>query len=376
MPAVPKDLQELMSLMPFEVINNTSLQYYRDMGGKNPDPEAFFDPTYKKVYLRADIAADPVKLQSRLFHEYTHKIVGDISDTEAVKIYQDVKKLGLVSEEKLKEIMKYPSYDRNKELIARFTETFPNEVIRPTTATGNLINREFAKKYNWDTVPTSLFKELELSLKRIKNKESFTLESKRIVKLFVDKFKNYLNNSVRQEYIKTKNSIARQGKIELDYTLTDEAVINGFTNSKYLWESYSNLDDILNKKVNSILSSSFQEGLFNPAEARKRMLDEIPKLSKTRVNSILRNEYANIQNLSSENTYKQLFGDEGKYVMIGPNDNRTAESTKRVKARQGSGVSIDELKQIIREEADPRTYTSERPFIIHINTRHRLLKVA
>ncbi len=379
MPAPPKKIEELLSNFSYEEITPQILSYYKHSTTRENIPIAFYDPLYRKVYVQPEVIKDPEKLKKVLLHEYTHEVTSDVTKEEFLQIYQDIKKLGIMDPERMRNILKYPEEDRARELLARFAEVFPNEILHPITPTGRILNSAFATKYNWDKMPTSLIEELKKHFANI-NKDNILSESKNIAKIFTERFKNYVNNSIRLTYIKSKNTILKKEGKEMDYDISDESLINNYTQNKQLWEAYTNLDDTMVRKVNSILSSSFENQTFNPNEAKKRILKEVPKLTENRVNSIIRTEYANIRNLATEKTYKDIDPEnKNRYIMLGPMDNRTADSTKEVHYRQGQGMPLEELKTLIKEVSTkyhPDTYTEQRPFLIHINSRRILHKVS
>jgi len=377
MPAPPKRIEDLLSLFSYEQITPQIMAYHRSSTASDIVPLAFYDPLYQKVYIQPELLKNPKRLNEVLIHEYTHKVTPDISREQFLQIYKDISTLGPINPTKMKDVLLYSEEDRPRELLARFAETYPSEILNPTTQTGKILQTAFATKYNWEQ-PPSFIDELKGALKRV-NKNNIPQESQKIIKMFSDRIKNYISNSLRMAYIKTKSDIHKQNKVEYDYGVADEILIDKFTNSDILYKSYADLDSVIIKRLNSILSSSFEGQVFSPSEAKKRILEEIPELTKNRASTILRTEYSNIRNLASERTYKDLDPEgQNRYIMLGPMDNRTAESTKELHRLQGRGLPLEELKDLVREVAmkyHPETYTPDRPWILHINTRRVLHRV-
>jgi len=201
-----------------------------------------------------------------------------------------------------------------------------------------------------------------------------------ITEIFLTSLFFQVSLGIKDKYLKTKQSILRDYKLPLEIKPEEENLITEYANSKRLWDSYAGLDKELSKKVNTIINTSFDGTQFNSNKARKLLLSEIPKLTKHRVNTIIRTEFGNIQNISAEQTYRELDPENtGLYILAGPVDNRTAESTMEVHRQQGRGLPLDDLKELVKDVAmkyHPKTYDPMRPWIIHINTRRRLLKVA
>lgn len=222
-------------------------------------------------------------------------------------------------------------------------------------------------------IKMDILEEIEKTLKAI-NKES--INSKAIAVYIMDLIKNKVNKYLLSSYTSQVNTIAKAFKYNIALDSTDFQIIQNTIDSKLLWQSYSNLEESVSKEINEIILSNYEGLKLNTTEAKKEILDFIPKLTESRANTILRTENTNIKSLAQENTYNKLDpSGEFRYKWVGPDDYRTAESSKRVKMRTSRGVSMEELKQIIKEEADPRTYTPERPFLVHINQRHTYVKV-
>jgi len=88
---------------------------------------------------------------------------------------------------------------------------------------------------------------------------------------------------------------------------------------------------------------------------------------------IFRTESSSLQNTMRDWSFNKI-DPEGKhkYKWIGPTDNRTTKHCKKIMSRTNDGVSLDEMKKIIKQEADPKIYTEDRPFIPHLQCRHRI----
>lgn len=227
-------------------------------------------------------------------------------------------------------------------------------------------------------VLNELLKTLKEELEDL-NRSNLADKSKEVTRVFNNRFKFYLDNKIRDTYVKSKYSILRQHKITPYLTSTDNLIIEEFANSDLLWQSYANMNEALSRKINSILASNFNKDVFNPWEARRELLKDIPKLTKSRASMILRTENNNIRSIATENTYRTINPEnDWKYIMFGPTDSRNAPSTIEVKRRQGNGMSLDDLKDLIRDvamEYNPKSYSPSRPWQIHIQSRQVLHKV-
>ena len=131
-------------------------------------------------------------------------------------------------------------------------------------------------------------------------------------------------------------------------------------------------DMIKRQVIKSILAKT------TPYDLAKRIQELVPELPDHRAENIARTEGQSIMNTVREVSYRQIDPEgTGKYVWIGPNDHRTTEVCKRIKARTAGGVSLDELKKIIEEEAKKNDPNFEvRDWTPHYQCRHTFIKVA
>ena len=172
----------------------------------------------------------------------------------------------------------------------------------------------------------------------------------------------------------------------------DEAERSSNANAVLSPEDYNIIDKILNQRIFvnafkklgidtvSKIQEIFREAYENPEEYSMDILVNklynIVQDKRPHLETIVRTETGNINNLAREIAYKSIDKDgKFKYKWIGPDDNRTTKICRRITERTKNGVTLEELKKIIREEADPKTYTPSRPFSPHINCRHTYVRV-
>ncbi|MDD4354133.1 MAG: hypothetical protein PHN56_06795 [Candidatus Nanoarchaeia archaeon] len=106
-----------------------------------------------------------------------------------------------------------------------------------------------------------------------------------------------------------------------------------------------------------------------------KAISEIGKVNKEDAERIARTEYVNVlQNKSREIGYKLRDDGNYKYTWKSIPDSRRTTICEKISKRCGSGVKMDELKKIIKEEADKNIYGESRPWTSHINCRSRLLR--
>ena len=135
--------------------------------------------------------------------------------------------------------------------------------------------------------------------------------------------------------------------------------------------------------VSKNLNSKTQKVIGDALATNKGIKDIIKGLSEVfngseyELERIAKTESHNVFASAREASYsKSIDIEKAEFKWVGPNQpGRTTEYCKRIKARTLKGVGLDELKEIIREEADPKTYDVGRPYQPHIGCRHIQVRV-
>jgi len=365
---VPKTSQEIAEQIPAKSMTWIQKLFKGKAGG-------LYDPVSKTIYIRDNL--NPVEEHAYKIHEFTHHVMQDVDDQTAHQVKKDLRLILGDNADNVIDYVKrnYSEREFNRELLARFSELNSWQISFPTTKTGMLLNRKFSDALGWRKTPTQLIDELKNSLDKV-NESNYRGLGKTIADIFSKNIINKISQGLRQTYIKTKNIISNEQGIIPVFDVQDEQIVDTYVKGVQLWDAYAGLDRDMTNKVNLIISNSFEGNVFNPDKARKLLLRDVPKLAKFRVNRILRTEFGNIQNISAEQTYRQIDPKgEGRYEWLSTPDFRRTGICKTITARTRGGVTMEELKQIIREEADPKTYTADRPFTPHLNCRSRMIKI-
>jgi hypothetical protein len=133
--------------------------------------------------------------------------------------------------------------------------------------------------------------------------------------------------------------------------------------------------------MNTTQSDAVKDYLLKQTEEKislktiMKAIEIIAGINKSDAERIARTEYVSVlQNKSREISYAKR--DDGTYLYkwTGPEDSRETKICKNIRERTSKGVKMNEIKKIIKEEADPNIYKSERPWTPHINCRHRLIR--
>lgn len=138
-------------------------------------------------------------------------------------------------------------------------------------------------------------------------------------------------------------------------------------------KNFEGMDKKQSEKVRKIIVKSIMgEGSLQEASAEMQKAG----VDKAQADAIVRTEEHNIKTILREGWYRAM-DKTGKaiYRWIGPSDSRTTPYCKEIMKKTLKGVSLDELKKIIREHGEKDTYKEDRPYQPHINCRHTFVKV-
>lgn len=90
---------------------------------------------------------------------------------------------------------------------------------------------------------------------------------------------------------------------------------------------------------------------------------------------IARTEIQALQNTVREWSYKKLDPKlEFKYKWLGPNDDRTTKICRTIKSRTSKGVSLNKLREIVKEESIKGGFDGSREWTPHIFCRHSFVR--
>ena len=218
---------------------------------------------------------------------------------------------------------------------------------------------EFLKKFKWKRISESTLKE----------------RAEKIIKALSNSLKNLTYTQLKHIYNKNIEEVENELNLDIGFSEPDREALDIIHKSKPFTEAYKNLDKALSNKVNKAIAEWYK----NPTDLAtlSKQISAIVKNNTGRIDTIIRTETGNISNLARYNSYKKVdTKGEYKYKWIGPNDSRTTDICKRISERTKNGVTLEELKKIIEEEADKSIYRKDRPFVPHLNCRHTFIRVA
>lgn len=183
-------------------------------------------------------------------------------------------------------------------------------------------------------------------------------------------------NKVEKIYTIEKKIVEGEIKKQFDVKKADSNTFLDFI-TKALW---AKTFDGINKSKSDVI-----KGIILDAVVKKESMTDVIKkiqdagVEKEQAEMIARTESAGLKNKSREFSFMQAEKaqeKEFKYKWLGPKDNRTTGICKNIKKRTAKGVSMSELKKIIKEEAD-KEGVQARPddLVAHPGERHTFVKI-
>lgn len=177
-------------------------------------------------------------------------------------------------------------------------------------------------------------------------------------------------------YNKEKKTVEGELKKQFDIKKQDSDKFIDFI-TKALWaKTFDGLSKAKSEVVKNIILDAVVE--------KKSLTGVITKIQKAGIDkeqaeNIARTESTALKNKTREFNFEEAAKEqdkEFKFKWLGPNDKRTSEICTAIKSRTKSGVTMKELKKIIKEEADKQGVQA-RPddLIAHPGERHTFIKV-
>ena len=147
-----------------------------------------------------------------------------------------------------------------------------------------------------------------------------------------------------------------------------------------LWDTYAGLTETQSDTVNSILENHFTRKSISLKEIMGDLTETVG-IDEAQARNIARTEMSAVVNKARELDWNERDPEGGwKYKWVGPDDNRTSEVCSIIKRRTAGGVSLKELKTIVKEEAiryagKSKSKYKSRDLVPHISCRHTAIRV-
>lgn len=182
-----------------------------------------------------------------------------------------------------------------------------------------------------------------------------------------------------EEYKKAMTTVERELDRNFEFGVVDQNAIRLLSSQPVLYEAYAGLTDELIERTNEILTRAYQTPGGVDRRKLEAQIEEATGLANHRAENIARTETGKVSAAARKNSYQkddrfQTF----RFRHIGPDDQRTTKTSKRIKQRVGSGVPWDEYVQIITEESAkdfPTFKVDPEAPISHFQSRHTFIRV-
>ncbi|MHC1583107.1 MAG: phage minor head protein [Methanosarcinales archaeon] len=188
----------------------------------------------------------------------------------------------------------------------------------------------------------------------------------------ISEFRRDWARAVSELYLSTKRRVARRLRQKMRFTAEDMDSLRLVTQGPILRRVYEGLSKVLSDKINERVKEYFKHGDF---ERLVREIKEVGNMTYSRADRIARTESGVVENLALANAYRES-DPEGKrrYRWVSIPDERRTEWCKKISELTRHGVTLEELREIIKEHGDPRL-KDRRPFQVHINCRSTIQPV-
>jgi len=220
-------------------------------------------------------------------------------------------------------------------------------------------------------------KEVDQYIKRLKR-----TPTKQELKKLINEVRQKLHLSLREDVSKYFKDIYDQGvqAVERDlgvnfvFGAKDENVLEALKNQKVLSDAFVGVADSVADKLHNVLEQSISDPTTLTIDNLTDKIKDISNIADFRAENIARTEAGKVFSAARRVSYlKEDRANEFRYKWIGPNDNRTTKTSKRIKQRVGKGVDWDNLVRIVQEEAAkdfPEWKVDPDALMSHYQSRH------
>jgi len=256
-------------------------------------------------------------------------------------------------------------------------ESTPNE-----ENSGAPSNPETTKgRKSFSNLSNKIKEEVEKFINTFKGKPTEAEISKAISKINLN-LKAELDNSTKGLF----ESIYRSevGKVEkeigknISFSHIDSSSLFVLSNQDVLSKAYYGLTDEITKNLNKIITQAYRNPKGLSLKQITNKIQDLVNISDFKAERIARTETSKVSSAARKNSYQKEEGFETfLFKHIGPNDNRTTSTSKRIKERTKAGVTFEEYIKILEEESvkDFPTWTVDKNApVSHWNSRHSYVR--
>lgn len=238
-----------------------------------------------------------------------------------------------------------------------------------------------------DRVPFSklsdtIKKEVDKFFKKFKRKPSEEELREAITKLnfsLQGDLKNATDKLFKETYLKEADKVGKELGINVLFDVSDKNALKVLATQDVLSKAYVGLTTKLVGELNEVIVEGFRDPTLMTPEKLKEKIKEIADVSDFQAENIARTETSKVSVAARKNSYsKERDFEVFKFKHIGPNDNRTTSTSKRIKDRTKLGVTWENYVKIIEEESikDFPQWTVNKDFpVSHYQSRHVFVRV-
>lgn len=182
---------------------------------------------------------------------------------------------------------------------------------------------------------------------------------------------------IKQLIDKSMNDICKAENItgsKLPLSAKEKGKMADFIVSNFWKTKFQNMSKGASNRIRDFMVKAMIRG--DSIERMTKYIDRKgkDKLSFGKAETIARTEFQALTNSIREFNFKKI-DPEGKrkYVWLGPSDDRETQVCKNIKSRTGKGVSLDKLREIVKQESIKGGFDGKREFTPHPNCRHGLI---
>ncbi|MEW6295947.1 MAG: hypothetical protein AB1467_06730 [Candidatus Diapherotrites archaeon] len=215
---------------------------------------------------------------------------------------------------------------------------------------------------------------VELDYKKKPSKEQLKKTIKKLSERLSKKLVNASERELKKIYEESIKDIEKQLGTTIGFSEVDENALNVIKKQEVFTEAYSNMNSSISKKLNEIISEAYAK----PEEFTiKKIMDKMKETISEedyKLERIARTETNHVSNIARMNSYMKADPKgEFKYKWIGPDDYRTTELCKELKQKTSNGVTLKELKELIKSTSNKYGFEA-RDFTPHVNCRHSYIR--
>ncbi len=276
------------------------------------------------------------------------------------------------------ETLPLDSFNTSELEEADSTSIMPDNSGSPAAPTKSITKKGNSGFTHLDKILSEEISKFIKKYKRMPSEKEFKARMQKIRHNMSREMRSSAEKFYTAQYNKIQDKVGKELNMNLAFGKPDQNAINVLLKQKVLSEAYSGLSKAVGDRLEEVFTKAYKEGNMNLKEMTKE-ISEVAGLADSRAETIARTETSKVSAAARINSYKQAYPDEEILVKhIGPDDDRTTDVSKRIKARTAKGVPWEEYVKIMEEESRkmiPDWTVDKTAPVSHPNSRHSFIKV-